>query len=958
MTVKKHSVEWTLKVGAEGGAEVSALKAEIEKLGRIDAFAKLKRQTEDAKKEWSGALTEAGRLAKALGATQTASTELGAGLDAAKIKAGALKTEFENQKSALESQRRKTDELRTAWTEARTQVDELATAIKETGRPTVELSAAMDAAKKNAGALKAELGQQLGALKDTRTATSEARQAWKDADGEVKSMGQALVVTERNVARLSAQQKAAAASAARHHAEFRTGTTTLARMRGELSQAGVNTTKLASAQLQARSRVSALQAAMQSSNAEMGKTKVAAGSAAAGLNVLRSGVGGVQSALAGLMRFAPGGIVGIVAGITGGAAAGKAMEYAKIAADYQTIGVAMYVIGRNAGYTRKELDEVEKSLRKSGISMQESRSNIAKLVTAKIDLSKATVLARIAQDAAIPAQKNSSEAFGDLVVGIQSAQVEMLRTLGINVSFEQSYRDMAKQLGKNTTELTEAEKMQARLNIVIKTASGIAGTYEESLETVGKKISSLTRLEDDAKTKIGALFTPILAAGVDAYTWALKRLNDQMDNLISSSESGAKKSPLFSDGAAATGPVGAAIAGMLKFREYFTERMTLEKEAAEKSNAIEEGRAEKVKAINAELAEVRAQNLESFLEKAKSTLKEAEAAEKQYAEQVKKYQELRAQAQLSTQEKVRALLRTQMSDFDAYKDKQREAEESLAKARTALAGGDAEAGEAWAKKAQEQFAQLNSEVKTGEQVFVSAAEANRLAVEGVLAAGKALEESYLNREQAAEKSRISEATRMEQTKADIETLEETMSRIQDLEIAASVKDQATPVLESIQKELAQIKDKTITIKVNYDVGPRPKGLATGGRVPGYAFGGRLPGYSRTDNMLGMIRGGGFIGLAGGEDVTNALSSRVIYGAAPWLMPALNQVRTTADLSKVLAKIKGMQGFANGGRVSESYRVTLAAGDRETTMTTQSRAEYDGLKAFTRTLNKHKLVHGS
>ncbi len=832
MTVKKHSVEWTLKVGAEGGAEVSALKSELEKLGRIDSFAKLKKQTEDAEKEWRSATARVASMARELSSAEKPTKKMAQEFDRAKTQAGKLKDQFEQQRLALH------------------------------------------------------------------------------------------------------------------------------KLRGELGQAGVNTTKLSSAQQQARQRVAELQKTLSASNAEMGKTKSSAGSAVTGLNLLRGGVGGVQSALAGLMRFAPGGIVGIVAGITGGAAAGKAMEYAKIAADYETIGVAMYVIGRNAGYTRKELDAADQSLRKSGISMQESRKNIAKLVAAKIDLSKATTLARIAQDAAIPAQLNSSEAFGHLVDGIQSAQVEMLRTLGINVSFEQSYRDMAKQIGKSATELTEAEKMQARLNVVIKAAAGIAGTYEESLDTVGKKISSLTRLEDDAKTKIGSLFTPILAAGVDAYTWALKKLNEQMDNLIKSSEEGVKKSPLFSSGAAATGPLGATITGMFKFREYFTERMALEKQAAEASNAIEEERAANVKSINAELAEVRSQNLESFLEKAKATLKEAEDAEKHYAEQVKKYQEMRAQAQLSTQEKIRALLRTQMSDFDAYKDKQREAEESLAKARTALSGGDAEAGEAWAKKAQEQFAQLNSEVKTGEQVFVSAAEANRLAVEGVLAAGRALEESYINREQAAEKSRISEATRMEQAKTDIETLEETMSRIQDLEIAASVKDQATPVLESIQKELAQIKDKAITIKVNYDVGPRPKGLATGGRVPGYAFGGRLPGYSRTDNMLGMIRGGGFIGLAGGEDVTNALSSRVIYGAAPWLMPALNQVRTTADLSKVLAKIKGMQGFANGGRVSESYRVTLAAGDRETTMTTQSRAEYDGLKAFTRTLNKHKLVHGS
>lgn len=534
----------------------------------------------------------------------------------------------------------------------------------------------------------------------------------------------------------------------------------------------------------------------------------------------------------------------------------------------------------------------------------------------------------------------------------------MLRTLGINVSFEQSYRDMAKQLGKTAAELTESEKMQARLNIVIKAASGIAGTYEESLGTTGKALSSLSRLEQDAKTKVGKFFEPALAIGVDLYTAALKGANAQLDKLLASADDGVKKSPLFS-GVAATGTFGATIAGLLKVRELFTGQAAAEKEAADKSVALEEERASRIKVINSELAELRAQNLDSFLEKAKSTLKEAEAAEKRYAEEVKKYQEMADQARLSTQEKVRALLRTQMSDFDQYRDKQREAEESLSKAREAMAGGDAEAGESWARKAQEQFAQLNSEVKTGEQVFVSAAEANRLAVEGVLAAGKALEESYLNRSRTSEEQRLAEAERFQQTKIDIETLEEAMSRIQDLEISASVKDQATPVLDSIQEELGKIKDKTITIKVKYDVGPKPDGLAAGGRVPGYAFGGRLPGYSRTDNMLGMIRGGGIIGLAGGEDVTNAQSSRVIYNTMPWLMPDLNKVRTTADLSRIIAKLQAMpmRGYASGGRVVEEFRATFGVGGKQASMTTRSRPEFEGAKALARELGKLQLVRG-
>jgi hypothetical protein len=56
-------------------------------------------------------------------------------------------------------------------------------------------------------------------------------------------------------------------------------------------------------------------------------------------------------------------------------------------------------------------------------------------------------------------------------------------------------------------------------------------------------------------------------------------------------------------------------------------------------------------------------------------------------------------------------------------------------------------------------------------------------------------------------------------------------------------------------------------------------------------------------------------------------------------------------------LSGLQGLASGGRVSESYRVTLAAGGSETTITTGSRPEYDGVKAFTKALNRERLRRG-
>jgi len=227
----------------------------------------------------------------------------------------------------------------------------------------------------------------------------------------------------------------------------------------------------------------------------------------------------VNDALAGLAGYFAGGAIG--AGVK---------DVSMLAARYDTLGVVMGVVGNNAGYTRAEMDQFEASLRKTGITAIESRNNISAMASAGMDLSKASQLARVAQDAAVVGNINSSEAFQRMISGIKSAEVEVLRGIGLNVNFEQSYKKVADQLGKNATELTEQEKLQARLNAVLAQAPTIAGVYEESLTTAGKKMSSLSRYSEDARVKLGAVFQPALVLLVDTYTDALKGVNAQLDN--------------------------------------------------------------------------------------------------------------------------------------------------------------------------------------------------------------------------------------------------------------------------------------------------------------------------------------------------------------------------------------------------------------------------------------------
>ena len=86
-------------------------------------------------------------------------------------------------------------------------------------------------------------------------------------------------------------------------------------------------------------------------------------------------------------------------------------DAALLNARHETMGVVMEVVGRNAGYSRREMDLYAASVQKAGITMIASRESITKMVQANLDLAIASKLARAAPDAAVLADINSSAAF-------------------------------------------------------------------------------------------------------------------------------------------------------------------------------------------------------------------------------------------------------------------------------------------------------------------------------------------------------------------------------------------------------------------------------------------------------------------------------------------------------------------------------------------------------------------
>src|SRR3990167_7972120 len=264
---------------------------------------------------------------------------------------------------------------------------------------------------------------------------------------------------------------------------------------------------------------------------------------------------------------------GLALAAVGGAGIALIVSSTRLAARVEVLGVVTARLGKNVGKTEPEIRALEKSIQGLGITIQGSRQAIAKMIGSNVDLAHATDLARLAQNAAVIAGINSTEAFERLVDVITSGNVLMARNLGLQVSFERAYQATANSLGKTTAELTELDKVQARTTAVLAAGVNIAGAYEEAMTTVGKAVTSLDRHLEDSRVVLGQAWLPVYAEAVDLITTSLVKRQDldEVSQDLSSTFFGATSITIALGGAlalaaaklpgliAAFGSVGAAV---------------------------------------------------------------------------------------------------------------------------------------------------------------------------------------------------------------------------------------------------------------------------------------------------------------------------------------------------------------------------------------------------------------
>lgn len=195
-----------------------------------------------------------------------------------------------------------------------------------------------------------------------------------------------------------------------------------------------------------------------------------------------------------------------------------------LAARYETLGVAMGQVGKIAGFTRTEMGYFQKKMQETGISAIGAREALLMMAAAQLDLSKASDLARVAQDVAIVRNKTSAEMLETFTRGIVGGRAQILRYVGVMVDFEGGYERFAKANGKSAESLTEAEKVQARFNEALRVGANYAGAYTAAMGTAGKQLTSTVRYMEDMRAKAGTAFLPAYTQLVFAYANGLKWL--------------------------------------------------------------------------------------------------------------------------------------------------------------------------------------------------------------------------------------------------------------------------------------------------------------------------------------------------------------------------------------------------------------------------------------------------
>lgn len=253
--------------------------------------------------------------------------------------------------------------------------------------------------------------------------------------------------------------------------------------------------------------------------------------------VKSAGVGsdGLSSSLSGVALAAK--VAAAAAVVAASAFALKLGKDAVLSASrIQELTLALNAIAKANDISSESVEESVNALRDRNIAYNEALQITAKFVQADLDLADTVKLSTAAQDLAVIAGLDSSDAMNTLTDAIVSNEAILLRQFGIVTTVDKVLEEYGETVGKTSGELTEAERKQAFLNTILEAGIKVTGTYEAAMGSASKQIRSLTgRVIPDFIAQLGLTLDTNTTLNIVVKTFS-DLLGDVTDVLVGVSE--------------------------------------------------------------------------------------------------------------------------------------------------------------------------------------------------------------------------------------------------------------------------------------------------------------------------------------------------------------------------------------------------------------------------------------
>jgi len=185
-----------------------------------------------------------------------------------------------------------------------------------------------------------------------------------------------------------------------------------------------------------------------------------------------------------------------------------------VAARVKVLNTTLTQMGKNSGIAAHQVQRVKNQIVALGITERNAIGVQQRFIQSELEIADAVKVARLAQDAAVIAGLNSSDAALQITDAINKQRPILLRQFGIMTNLKQLYQETAEKLGKTSDELTKSERKNALLNDVLRQGKLLSGNYVAAMRDVGKQMTSLPRWFENAQVAVGEKFAGALKVAV------------------------------------------------------------------------------------------------------------------------------------------------------------------------------------------------------------------------------------------------------------------------------------------------------------------------------------------------------------------------------------------------------------------------------------------------------------